>query len=74
MLIRTTSENGSSWLWLQRYLKSYPSSQDPLRHQVKDPAYSNLLGVKSASNRENCDSQQVDHVTNSISNLCKEMK
>ena len=65
---------GSSWPWLQRFLKPYPSSQDPLRHRVKEtnPAYvkSNGLNVERASNRESRDPQQVGHAMSQINEAC----
>ena len=65
---------GSSWLWLQRFLKPYPSSQDPLRHRVnlKYPACIKLngLNVERASNRESRDSQQVGHAMSQINEAC----
>ena len=50
----TVSE--SSWEWLQSFLKPNPSSLDPSRHRVQNPARG------SASNRDNRDIQQVSHV------------
>jgi hypothetical protein len=66
-----------SSLWLQRFLKPYPSSQDPLRHRVnpKNPAYPEIVsGVESAGNRESRDSQQVGHAMCSNLNTCREAK
>ena len=66
---------GHSWLWLQRFLKPYPSSQDPLRHRVnpKYPACPEIVSeVERASNRESRDSQQVGHAIQFIE--CKETK
>ena len=66
-----------SWLWLRKFLKPYPSSQDPLRYRVNHiyPAYSGMVsGVESAGNRESRDSQQVDHATLQLNEVCMEAK
>ena len=66
-----------SWLWLRKFLKPYPSSQDPLRYRVNYiyPAYSGMVsGVESAGNRESRDSQQVDHATLQLNEVCMEAK
>ena len=67
-----------SWLWLRKFLKPYPSSQDPLWYRVNNhtyPAYSGMVsGVESAGNRESRDSQQVDHATLQLNEVCMEAK
>ena len=70
---------GSSWLWLQKFLKPYLSSQDPLRHRdkkmVSNPAFFEIDSkVKSAGNRESRDSQQVGHATFQETEMYKEAK